>query len=312
MGGDLGDRQAIPAPRTERDRRALGSLQGLAVGDALGAPWEGSELDPARAEGPLQPSGRVARWTDDTQMALSVVGVLESGGTIEQDALASGFARRYQPWRGYSSATRAVLAALRDGEPWRALRERIFRGGSFGNGSAMRAAPIGAYFHDAPAEEVIEQADLSAAVTHSHPEGRAGAVAVALAAWLAARSRGTGPDAGSDLLAMVADRLPPGLDVTAGLREAARLAADAPLDAAVAALGNGSRVSCQDTVPMALWLALHRLDDYESGVRHAVAAGGDTDTMAAIVGGIIAARVGCAGIPEPWLSATEPVPLAEP
>jgi ADP-ribosylglycohydrolase len=60
-------------------------------------------------------------------------------------------------------------------------------------------------------------------------------------------------------------------------------------------------------VPLALWIAFVHLDDFAGGIRHAIAAGGDTDTVAAIVGGIVAARVGAEGIPPRWLAAVEPL-----
>ena len=81
------------------------------------------------------------------------------------------------------------------------------------------------------------------------------------------------------------------------------------LGRAVDLLGNGSRVSCADTVPLALWIAAFHLDDYPAAVETAVAAGGDTDTMAAIVGGIVAARISAAGIPPAWREAVEPLPI---
>lgn len=295
------------AARTQRDERAWESLQGLAVADALGAAFEGSSGAPDQETKAIEPTG-VAPWTDDTQMALSVVEVLRHHGTIEPEALAVAFARRYEPWRGYGGGMRVLLAALREGQPWRQARHAAFRDGSFGNGSAMRVGPLGAYFHDARLEEVLAQAELSAEVTHAHPEGRAGAAAVAHAAWLAARNRGAASRGGSVWLAAIAARLPAGLEVTAGVARAAALAPDTPLAKAVAALGNGSRVSCQDTVPLTLWLALHRLDDYEGAVRAAIAAGGDTDTTAAMIGSIVTAYGGLAAIPRGWLPLVEPLP----
>jgi ADP-ribosylglycohydrolase len=300
--------QAIAPPRIERDRRAWESLQGLAIADALGARFEGSHLDPAAENAPVEPTQGVAHWTDDTQMALSVVDVLQRCGAIDQDALAAAFASRYEPWRGYGAGMHHLLVALRGGQPWREARHSVFENGSFGNGSAMRIGPLGAYFHDTPIEHVVAQAELSAEVTHSHPEGRAGAIAVALAAWLAADNRNSLPRSGPELLRTVATRLAPSLRVTAGLAKAVGLAPDTPLSRAVADLGNGSRVSCQDTVPLALWLALNRLGDYEGAVRAAIAAGGDTDTTAAIVGSIVAAYGGSACIPARWRSLVEPLP----
>jgi ADP-ribosylglycohydrolase len=203
----------------------------------------------------------------------------------------------------------ALLPALRDGGDWRWLSERLFPGGSYGNGSAMRVAPLGAYFRDAPAGQVVAEAERSAEVTHAHPEAKAGAVATALAVWVAGRSRdGRLSDPAEWWKALLAP-LDPSLRVTRGLRRAESLSPDASLSEAVARLGNGSHVTCADTVPLALWIAMRHLDDFETAVRHALAAGGDTDTVAAIVGGIVAARVGPRGLPPQWVAAVEPLPI---
>lgn len=154
-----------------------------------------------------------------------------------------------------------------------------------------RVAPLGAFFHDRPPEHVVAEAERSAEVTHAHPEARAGAAAVALASWRAARSRGARSPAWDDLWAAVTAPLDPTLQTVRGLRAAARLATDAALGQAVFQLGNGARVTCADTVPLAVWIA----------------SGGDTDTIAAIVGGIVAARVGAHTIPSAWRERVEPL-----
>jgi ADP-ribosylglycohydrolase len=301
--------EPLRPPRTPAEERAFDALTGLAIGDAIGAPLDGSSTDESRAE-TLEPGGEIAPWTDDTQMALSVVEVLLETGRIDPDRLARSFAQRYQPWRGYGRATHTLLAALRNGTPWRQARTLVFPDGSFGNGSAMRVAPLGAFLAEASRETVIEQAELSANVTHSHPEAKAGAAAVALTAWLAARSRGaTEPPAG-EMLLDVAGALDPSLETTRRIRDASDINRTAPFADVIERLGNGRRVSCQDTVPLALWIAAHHLDRYEAAVRRAVAAGGDTDTLAAIVGGVVASRVGRDAIPARWIAVAEPVPVA--
>ena len=113
----------------------------------------------------------------------------------------------------------------------------------------------------------------------------------------------------AELYAAVREPLDPSLDVTKGIEAAEQLSEGTELREAVARLGNGSKVSCADTVPLALWIAFRYLDDFSSAVRHAIAAGGDTDTLAAIVGGIVAARVGIESIPLEWRRAVESVPV---
>jgi ADP-ribosylglycohydrolase len=294
--------------KTEPAEWAQDSLLGLAVGDALGAGFEGHSMAPRAVRDLTPPSGVVRRWTDDTQMALSVVEVLLQGGTIDQDRLVGAFVQRYDPARGYGAGMHLLLSRLGEGEDWREARYSVFANGSFGNGSAMRVAPLGAFLADRSVEEVIEQAGLSAAVTHAHPEGVAGARAIALAAWLAARSRGGGPPPRGQVFEAVLGS--PGAEtrVAQAVRAASGLPDDMPLTRAVDLLGNGSRVSCADTVPLALWIATRHMSDYPAAVQTAVAAGGDTDTMAAIVGGIVAARVSSSGIPPRWREALEPLP----
>ena len=81
-------------------------------------------------------------------MALSIVEVLEKYGYIDQDFLAQAFARRFtlEPHRGYAGGAVRLLEQISAGGNWRDLSPRLFGNGSFGNGSAMRVAPIGGYF----------------------------------------------------------------------------------------------------------------------------------------------------------------------
>jgi ADP-ribosylglycohydrolase len=289
-------------------RLAHDSLLGLAVGDALGAGSEGHSLRAGPVRDLTPPTGVVLRWTDDTQMALSVVEVLQEAGEIDRDRLARAFARRYDAGRGYGAGMHILLSLLGEGRPWSEARHAVFADGSFGNGSAMRVAPLGAFLADQAAETVVDQAGRSAEVTHAHPEGVAGAQAIALAAWQAARSRGGEAPARALAFETVLAHLARESRVKEGVQTARQLSGATVLGEAVDALGNGSRVSCADTVPLVLWIAAGHMDDYAAAVQTAVAAGGDTDTLAAMVGGIVAARVSASGIPSRWREAVEPLP----
>ena len=292
-----------------RLERAWYALEGLSVGDALGErffihPDAAIPLIRARAL-PAPPW----RFTDDTQMALSIMACLERYGEIDQDFLAHSFAEAYDPTRGYGMAMHSHLTEVRLGVPWRESSEGLFGGqGSFGNGAAMRVAPLGAYFAD-DLDAVVEQADRSAHVTHAHREGRAGAIAVALAAAWAWRYRAerVRPDP-QDFLDRVREGVPNSV-VAEKLRHARDLAPDASLALAVAALGNGREISAQDTVPFALWCAARHLDNYEEAIWLAIEALGDIDTNCAIVGGVVATYTGVLGIPEEWLRSREPLPV---
>jgi ADP-ribosylglycohydrolase len=183
--------------------------------------------------------------------------------------------------------------------------------GSCGNGAAMRVAPLGAFYAGDP-EKVAAEAVRSAQVTHLHPEGVIGAVAVALAAGQSAHARliGTRPTPG-EFISAVLDRLDDG--DTSRLIRRARTLLGASAEEAADELGNGSLVTAQNTVPFTMWVAATHLDDYPAAITACIAADGDIDTTSAIVGGIVGAYTGrrpgpIVGVPQTWLAAREPLP----
>lgn len=292
-------------PTSTSLERALLALDGLSVGDAFGQCFfQADDIDGGLHILPPAPW----YYTDDTEMSLSVVSTLCRFGEIDQDHLAGSLAGHYAYDRAYGPSMHRVLARIRDGEPWRQVASGSFGGqGSYGNGAAMRAAPLGAYFSDDD-EKVVTQAILSAEVTHTHPEGIAGAVAVALAAAMASRCRQKGlTPAHSDFIGGIVQRLPHS-EVRSKLARAQSMSTVSSIDFPVSVLGNGTDMSAQDTVPYALWCCGQSLDDYESALWLAVQAGGDRDTICAIVGGIVACRVGQDGIPDTWRARREALP----
>ena len=292
--------------------RARRSLDGLSVGDAYGEQFFSDR--PADASG--DPAGPW-RWTDDTEQAICLVECLAEHGTVEQDELAMRFAKRYMldPERGYGATVRKLLVDVYAGEPWREAARRSFGGaGSMGNGSAMRIAPLGAFFADQPLDRVADEAAKSAAVTHAHPEGKAGAVAVALAAAFAAGYGGR--DLGRDgkgyparrnreFFDLLLSRTPAG-PTRDGIERASVLPRSFEVGHAAQELGNGSAVTCPDTVPLCLWLAARHFDDYETALRETVKAGGDMDTTCAIVGGIVSLS-DPRPLPDEWLANRGPL-----
>jgi ADP-ribosylglycohydrolase len=281
------------------------SLTGLAIGDAFGETMFGDHVESTRrAAKRLIATRRPWPWTDDTAMALSIVEVLGRHGRIDGDALAAAFTRRWaaERYRGYGAGAHQLLERLATGAPWRREAGKLFNGqGSYGNGAAMRAAPIGAYFAS-DLDRVRAEALCSAEPTHAHPDGAAGAVAVAVAAALAA----SGSEPGQ-LLAEVIRLTPPGVTL-----ERLRRAADTDLSAdpvrVGVALGTGLDVAAHDTVPFALWVAVRHLRSYEDAIWTATAQYGDRDTLGAIVGGIVVMATGEDAIPVLWRAAIEPVP----
>ncbi|MEU8111015.1 ADP-ribosylglycohydrolase family protein [Micromonospora sp. NPDC048947] len=284
------------------------SLDGLSVGDALGAQF----FVPGTSYTELA-AGRPPRgpwpWTDDTEMACSIVSELQARGDIDPDRLAAAFAQRYEPYRGYGGGAVVILHQIRDGADWRQAARAAFDGqGSMGNGAAMRVAPLGAYYAGDSRAAAL-RAMRSAEVTHAHAEAVLGAVAVSVAAAEAGHARRTDrrPEPEALLQAVLAHLVDS--HVSAGIRRAITLLGTSVAEAAYE-LGNGARVLAQDTVPFTLWAAATFLHDYPAAVLACIEAGGDVDTTASIVGGIVAAFTGAGpgGIPLPWLTTREPLP----
>lgn len=283
----------------------LASFEGLSVGDAFGEQfvWHPEDIPRHRTDVPYW------RWTDDTEMALSIVSVLLRFGGIDQDLLAHSFAARFDPHRGYGAGMLfELLPALKQGADWREAARSLFGGGSFGNGGAMRVAPLGAWFAE-DLGAVVEQARRSAEVTHAHPEGIAGAIAVAVAAAVAANQSAAQAVSGPRTFVDAVRKHVPEGDVRAKLDLAHEsLGPRVTADRAAELLGNGERVTAQDTVPFCIWMAGAHLDDYKEALWQTVSVHGDMDTNCAIVGGIVAANVGIDGIPAEWRKAREPLP----
>jgi ADP-ribosylglycohydrolase len=297
----------LPTDHGERVKRMQLSLDGLGLGDALGEmlSYQSANAQRRLAEKEL-PAGP---WfhTDDTEMAISIVAVLKSHGELNQDALARRFARRFErdPDRGYGSMTRIQLREINAGAKWRDTAANAFSGqGSMGNGGAMRVAPLGAYFADELAR-CAEAARASASVTHTHPEGVAGTIAVAVGAAMAWQLRDAPQTDFAQIFFAEILRLTPESKVRRGILLASQTPVEVPFQDVAKSLGNGSLVTAPDTVPFCIWMAAHHPRHFVEAIGKTISAGGDCDTNAAIVGGIVALSAGRNSIPSEWLKARE-------
>lgn len=228
-------------------------LLGALAGDMIGSVHEYSRIK--RKNFPLFQSA--STYTDDTILTLAVADAILHG----QDYAASirAFGRRY-PHADYGGKFRQWLHS--DSGPYN----------SFGNGSAMRVSPVGWAFDSL--DEVLQQAEASAAVTHNHPEGIKGAQAVALAIYLA--RTGASKEA---IQEEIEHRFAYDLD--------RRLDDIRP--------GYGWSEICQTSVPESI-IAFLEAVDFEDAIRNAISLGGDADTMACIAGSIAEAYY---GVPQP-------------
>jgi ADP-ribosylglycohydrolase len=280
--------------------RALVSLEGLAIGDAFGQMFSTApRAAAARVKENRLPPRPWCR-TDDTEMALAIVEVLNRFGRINQDALAKRFAERFdeEPDRGYGKMARIILRSVLCGDDWRHASATAFgAAGSMGNGGAMRVAPLGAWFAD-DLDLVVTEARASASVTHAHPEGQAGAVAIAVAAAVAANQRGSSSEEAAEAIFDAVLKYTPAGKTSAGILRARELT-DATPQQAAATLGSGFLVT-----------APRHLGNYAEAIVETVAGDGDCDTTCAMVGGIVSLYVGMDGIPAAWRTAREEFTVA--
>lgn len=285
--------------------RFRGALVGTALGDALGAPFEGRPKVDGGDVRAWQDAAEPLRWTDDTAMTIGVAESLTARGGFDGADMAARFVAHFdaEPWRGYGSGPPQVFAEIRAGAPWDEPATRLHQGrGSFGNGAAMRAAPFGLLAYRDPAE-AARMASAAAGITHTHDLARQGAAMQAFAtAWLASADPGQVDTAAGQLVDGLRSVAPdPALQQR--LDALASLPSQAPVATVVEVLGNG--IAALDAVPTAVHAALRNRHSFRDTVGYAVSLGGDTDTIAAMAGALTGALHGCSAVPPAWLHRLE-------
>lgn len=277
------------------------SLLALSVGDAHG---EGQmKLLPAGFVAEKYKAGNVADlrgitaedflpWTDDTHMAIGVTRTLFTHNTIDQTALAKEFAKNFyaDKQRGYGRGTHGLLSVYGyDADNWLS-HSRDWWGpnqGSKGNGSMMRDSVIGAHF-GTNYELIAEEARKSAEVTHYNDNAIAASIAVAVAAGFVLHNNIN--DYWQTVLSYV-----PKTEVRDRIEWVASEEAFNETNwGVIVKVGNGKNVTALDTVPFVLWQAhqaLFKRMSFGAVIDSIIEVGGDTDTVAAAVGGIIGSQI---------------------
>lgn len=303
---------------------SIGAIVGLAIGDALGFPAEfrrrrqlleeiGPEgitdfvaLQDSRFSrpffaGPDHPPGT---YTDDTQMTIAVAEALLQAGRDDLDRLMGEMARRFVLWSRDSKNDRApggtCIEGCRNLERGAAWREAGVAD-SKGCGSAMRTAPIGLFYDSL--DDVERVARASSQLTHGHPAALEAAAAAALLVALAREQ--VEPEAiyreidrrcgeRSEEFAEAWRRVPEWLD--------------APPERALVADALGEGWVGDEAVASAMYCFWRSPDDYRTAVLTAVNTDGDSDSLGAITGSAVGARLGIDAIPANWRDAVEDSP----
>jgi poly(ADP-ribose) glycohydrolase ARH3 len=241
----------------------------------------------------------VLRYTDDTQLTMALAEHLCVYPRVDQAALVTTFLDHFDGGRGYARGMFGVVAAWERGEDHAAAATSVFGEGSFGNGAAMRVAPVGLLWREDP-DTLREAAVRSAAITHAHPIGTDAATAQARAVAQAATS---GSFTVADLERLAAEARTEQLRAT--LTTAARVARNGSgLTCPDVAEAIGTGVVADQSVAAALWVAA-TAEDFEHAVLLALALGGDVDTIAAMACAVTGAGVTDAAIPTEWLDRLE-------
>ena len=288
------------AARGALERALVGSMLGTAVGDALGLACEGLsaqrqlKMFPSLDRyGLLFGTGMISDDTEHTVMVAQ--SLIVSGGDATR--FARNFAWRLRGWlaalpAGVGMATGRAILKL-----WLFFPPSYSGVRSAGNGPAMRAAVLGVAFGNDP-RALLQLNRISARITHRDERAQDGALTVAIAAYLAATSIST--LSAHEFFAVMDERLPAHSATLASIRAVvASLAEGESATNFVADLGskNGVTGYMLHTLPAVLHVWLRHQDDYIGGVTEMIRLGGDSDSTAAILGGIIGARVGRDGIP---------------
>lgn len=289
--------------------KKIATLVGCAIGDALGNPFE---MRPAaspllinwdglfKAGGTFW-QGEAGQYTDDTLMSMALAAsLIEKAGFDPADV-----SQKYLAWyesgntRGIGTTTASALATLKLGASWQESGLTHGHDGlpAGGNGTAMRAAPIGLWYRQDP-KALLESAMLDASITHNSFEPKMGSVAVALGTAMIAN----GLDDIMEVLENIEDIVSDSL-----VKQKLDLAINHldfktdPFEA-LAAIGTSGYVP--ETVGAAFY-CLGATDNFKDAVVLAVKAGGDTDTTAAIVGALAGTYYGLDTIPNEYKDQVE-------
>jgi poly(ADP-ribose) glycohydrolase ARH3 len=281
----------------------LGCLVGAAIGDAVGAGWEGRRM--SRSEDIVSLTDRLEQliYTDDTHMTIGIAESLIESKGFNGEHMAQTFIKNYEaePWRGYGPGPPKIFGMIKSGEAWYSAADRLYQGGSFGNGSAMRVAPVG-ILYSRNLEKLRAMACQSSSITHSHELGKEGAALQACAVALALNTPSNEEIDREVFLSGLQDFIQDQLykEKVDQIRE---LLGEQDKAKVVAVLGNG--IEAPRSVPTAIYCFLRQPQSYKDTVIYAISLGGDTDTIAAMAGAISGAYVGIEAVPLEWRAKLE-------
>jgi poly(ADP-ribose) glycohydrolase ARH3 len=287
----------------------LGCMLGSALGDAIGElAFRFPEEDRLRAAIAAAP---VLRYTDDTAMAIGLAESLAERGGLDPPHLGRTFHRHFnrEPWRGYASGPPTIFHLVeKSGLTYEEAARSLYGDqGSRGNGAAMRAAPLGLFYHGAP--DLYDQAVAAAALTHAHPLAQDGAAVQASAVAMAIHLDPQKPFPRDNFLRRLLR-----LAKTSEIKEKLSLVrtllkGQVPGPETARILGKSVRID--ESLPFAVFAFLAQPHSFENCLMGAVLSGGDRDTLGAMAGALSGAYLGVTAITALWREKLENLALIE-
>jgi len=283
----------------------LGGMIGCAIGDAIG---ELAFLYPKKDKlcHKIDKTNQLC-YTDDTAMAIGIARSIIEKGDIEEEHLGKKLSDEFyrEPWRGYASGPPAVFRMVKEkGIPYHEAAKMLFYGeGSFGNGAAMRIAPVGLFFYNAFPELFYEKAKISACVTHAHPIGIDGAVIQARAVSIATRLNPVEEFFFEDFIDELI-RFAKTYEMKTKM-EMVKSLLEEDVTPKIAASRLGMSVAVYESVPFAIYSFLKYSKSFKECLLCAVLNGGDRDTLGAMACSISGAYLGIDAIPKKWIKKLE-------
>ncbi len=304
----------MPAPAPAARDRLRGLLLGLAVGDAIGLPAEGlpprriAKLFPGPLRHRLLPG--VGLVSDDTEHAIFTAQALLAHPD-DASAFRGALAWKLRLWFLGLPAGMGLATARACFRLWLGLRAPGVR--SAGNGPAMRAPVLGGALAG-DAAKLAAYVRASTELTHTDPRAYTGALALAhMAAWAVTHGEPPAWFTARDLLAPLA---PPEDDewpaLLAAMGESLVGGDDVPTFARRLGLARGVTGYIYHSVPVAIYAWFRHAGDYRAAIEGIVAAGGDTDSVAAMAGALVGATAGEAGLPADWVAGVRDWPRGIP
>lgn len=301
------------------NKRKSAVLIASAVGDALGMQFETkkwNDPDIMNWDGHAYGSSDFhklgpGQWTDDTGMALALTKSLLSPPSGFDPARTSEY---YADWyrgptfRGAGQTTRRSLENLKNGVSWWASGEL----GALGNGTAMRVAPLGVFYKDEPSK-LLKAAKLDAIITHDSHEAQQGSISIAMAVSLLLNGVKKEEILESIRRVLEPSRLLDNINLIATNKTIHDTIKNKEYDRALDRNGGnriisqlilGNKYTVIESVARSFYVFV-ATRSFEEAMELAIRGGGDTDTVAAMLGALCGAYYGLDGIPEGYIKPIE-------